>query len=68
MKACRRISIKDYVRNLNLKALLFRPPFPNHRYIVQRAGKPWPAGTTALRKALMKAISAHRPAQDGPSV
>jgi hypothetical protein len=64
MKADLRISIKDYRRNINLKVLLFRPPFPSRGFMVRMNGETWPKDggpvcvtrvLTALRKSLVRA-------------
>jgi hypothetical protein len=44
MKADLRISIKDYRRNKNLKALLVRVPYSPRQYCVRINGKDWPQG------------------------
>jgi hypothetical protein len=65
MKACLRISVKDYARGKNLKITLARSPFTNRQFVVRMDGQPWPADgrpvsltrlLTAIRKSLVKAI------------
>ena len=54
MAAGLRISIKDYHRNLNLKILLFRPPYPSHEYwkrvCFPKSGRLWENFDAARRE------------------
>jgi hypothetical protein len=64
MKADLRISVKDYLRNKNLKIQLTRVPFASSRqFWVRMNGEPWPKSghpvsltrlMTALSKSLVK--------------
>jgi hypothetical protein len=64
MKADRRISIKDYHRNKNLRKLLLWLPYPGWQFVVRMNGARWPASwgpvsltrrMTAPRKSLVSA-------------
>jgi hypothetical protein len=66
MKAHIRISVKNLLKNKNLKFKLFRVPFArNRQFSVKMNGQPWPKDGrpvsltclfTALRKSLVRAV------------
>jgi hypothetical protein len=66
MKAYIRISVKNLLKNKNLKVQLFRVPFArNRQFCVKMNGQPWPKDgrpvsltrlLAALRKSLVRAV------------
>ena len=61
MKPTLRISIKDYLRNKNLKVTLVGVPFGQKQYWVRMNGVPWPkdgrpVGLSRVFAALRKAV------------